>query len=99
MRKVLLGITIISCLLLTGCDSEKARIEELDNFGQDYYEKHYSGVKGVNMFEIKLEGIRKAAIKNNYKLNKLEKCDDETKVIYTIKKGKIVDKEFVLKCN
>ena len=91
------GIGVIYNLnKVSDTDREKALIDA----GESYYEQHMSGVIGLDEASITLEMLKKAVINSNdkYDLTLLDKCKNDTKVVFTLKDGKIKSQKVTLKC-
>lgn len=59
-----------------------------------------SGLIGLNEAEISLDMLKKNQEKSNqkYDLSKLDKCKGTTKILLTIKNGKISKEKVLLNC-
>lgn len=101
MKKVMIVATLALTLLCTGCVSDEDREKELKAAAEYYYEEAMSGIIGLDEAVITLEDIETAKKDNAeaYKIDSLEKCDaSKTKVILTLKDGKIESSKVELNC-
>ncbi len=98
MKKVLiLGLSLI---ILTGCNGkEEKRLQAMERYGKEYYQS-YGKQYDVDEYTVSLKQLREAKkqLKQDYDLTALEKCQDTTKIIFTIKEKKIKDFKINLDC-
>lgn len=94
MKKIVLLIPLI---ILTGCSNKEKIFEES---AKKYYENYMRVVNNVDEVTITLENLEDANIEEDYNLNKLKKCDKNSKIIFTINKDtkEIINKKLELKC-
>lgn len=94
MKKIILLIPLI---LLTGCTNKEKIFEE---YAKTYYENHMKIVNNVDEATITLEDIENASAEDGYDLKKLNKCDKQSKITFTLEKStkNIKNTEIDLKC-
>lgn len=96
MKKIF--FILIPVLLLCGCSSKEKKQDCLKKATEIYYNSYIKEkVKGLNELEISLADLREIK-DDDINLEEVSKCSDETSVVATIKKQKIVDYEINLKC-
>ena len=102
MKKILLVSMLTLTLLCTGCVSDEDREKELLAAAEHFYDDCMSGIIGLDEAVITLDDIKSAKEEfkdEAYKIDTLEKCDaKKTKVILTLKDGKIESSKVELNC-
>lgn len=102
MKKILFVAVVTLTFFITGCGNNEKKYEKLmEEYGKDYFEK-YMPIQGFNEVEITISMLKNANENGNenYDLKKLEKCDDTTKVKFTLnpETNEIKDSSFELNC-
>lgn len=98
---VLIIFAIIAGLLFKSFYiSDADREEALINAGKEYYEEYMSNVTGLNEALVTVEMLQKVVETNDadYDLSLLEKCENDTKVSFTLVDGEITDETVELNC-
>lgn len=84
-------------ILAVGCTNKEKIFEE---YAVKYYNNHMKIVNNVNEAVVTLEDLKNASTEDEYNLDKLNKCENQSKVTLTINKEtkEITNKKIDLKC-
>lgn len=104
----LFSVLLIALVLITGCgkkvDKTAEYQETMENYAVSYWTQFQKGIKGVNVYVVSLEELRRIAQNPkytvDYDLTKLEDCKDDTVVNLTVNEDntEILEKEAVMNC-
>jgi len=102
MKKILALTVVALTFLVGGCGTSQKDYEKtMESYGKDYFEK-YMTVQGLDEVEITISMLKNANqnANANYDLSKLEKCNDDSKVTFSLKKDtrEIENTTFDLNC-
>lgn len=88
---------IIPLLILTGCTNKKNIFEK---YARQYYENHMIMINNIDEITITLEDLKNISNEDGYNLKKIKKCQDTSKIIFTINKEtkEIENTKIDLKC-
>ncbi len=84
-------------ILAVGCTNKEKQFEE---YAVKYYNNHMKMVNNVDEISITLEDLKNASTEDEYNLDKLNKCENNSKITLTIDKNtkEIIDKKIDIKC-
>ena len=82
MKKIIL--TIPTLIFLVGCTNQKEN--QFQTYAIKYYENHMKMINNVDTVTITLEDLKSASTEDEYNLNKLEKCDNTSKITFEVEK-------------
>lgn len=106
MKKVLIAVTLVSVLMLSGCGKDNKKADEYEKSMKEYATHYYENFahKGIDTFTVDIAALKKAKEKNlaTYDLDKLKKCQDDSKAIISVDKedgGKIKEIKFEMNCS
>lgn len=88
MKKIFLLILPI-LLLSVGCVDKKEQL--FREYGKQYYDKHMKMVNNIDMVTITLDDLRNASTEDEYDLEKLEKCEASSKIIFYLDEEKNIE--------
>ena len=96
MKKII--ILIIPLLIITGCESSKNK--QFKKYAKEYYETYMKTINNVDEVTITLGDLRNASSEGEYKLNKLKKCEANSKITFEVDKAtkELKNEKIELKC-
>lgn len=96
MKKII--ILIIPILIITGCTSSKEK--QFKKYAKEYYESYMKMINNVDEVTITLGDLKNASSEEEYNLNKLKKCETNSKITFEVDKEtkEIKNEKIELKC-
>ena len=102
MKKWIVYLVVIaSVFFLSGCFDKNAKQKEaMKKYAVDYYNSYGASFTEIDEYSISLEQLRDSVktLGKKYDLSSLESCNADSKIIFSVKDGKITDTEYKLNC-
>lgn len=82
MKKNILVLALITCLLLVGCGNKVNYEEVMKEYATTFYNLHKKGQENQKSLTVSIADLKEAIeiVNDNYDMSRLESCKDESYV-------------------
>lgn len=90
----------VMIFLMTGCGTETKQKETMKKYAVDYYHRYGKQFTEIDEYVVSLKQLKESnkTFNHGYDLSDLKRCQDDSKIIFSVKEGEILNTEYQLHC-